>query len=89
MKTIYLFLITLIVIGLSSCTQNEMAKSFGETATVNLPKGQKLVTATWKEQSLWYLTREMKSDEKAEQYLFQEEISYGLVEGKVIFIERK
>ncbi len=89
MKRIYLVLITLIVIGLSSCTQNQMAKQYGGTAIVNLPKGQKLVTATWKEQSLWYLTKNMKEDDKAEQLIFQEESNLGLIEGKVIFIESK
>lgn len=72
----------------TGCTQNQMAKQFGGTAKIELPAGKKLVVATWKDQSLWYLTRDRRSDEKAENYTFQEESSFGMVEGKVIFIEK-
>jgi hypothetical protein len=74
---------------LASCTQNERAKSFGGTATVNLPQGQKLVNITWKEDQIWYLTRTMNSSDSAETYTFQEESSYGMMEGTVILKETK
>lgn len=69
------------------CTENSRAKTFGGTMTVTLPKGQKLMEATWKEADLWYLTRPMREGEKAEQYTFQENSTFGLVEGTVIFVE--
>jgi hypothetical protein len=74
---------------LASCTQNERAKSFGGTATVNLPQGKKLVNITWKEDQIWYLTRTMNSSDSAETYTFQEESSYGMMEGTVILKETK
>ena len=74
---------------LASCTQNERAKSFGGTATVNLPQGQKLVNITRKEDQIWYLTRTMNSSDSAETYTFQEESSYGMMEGTVILKETK
>lgn len=74
---------------LASCTQNERAKSFGGTATVNLPQGQKLVNITWKEDQIWYLTRTMNSSDSAETYTFQEKSSYGMMEGTVILKETK
>lgn len=81
-----LIVMTLAAVG---CTENQRAKSFGGTATVNLPAGKKLVNATWKETSLWYLTRPMRADEKAETYEFAENSNFGVIEGKVIFVEQK
>ena len=70
------------------CTENARVKTFGATATIDLPAGQKLVNATWKEgNNLWYLTRPMRSDEKAETYRFQEKSSLGAVEGTFVLIE--
>ena len=76
-------------VTLTACTQNERAKSFGGTATIDLPKGQKLVTVTWKEKEIWYLTRPMSATDSAESYTFQEESSYGVMEGTVILKESK
>jgi hypothetical protein len=72
-----------------SCTENERAKNFGGTQTINLPSGQKLQNATWKDTQLWYLTRPMHQDESAETWTFQEKSGFGLVEGKVILKESK
>jgi hypothetical protein len=77
------------ILSLAACTQNERAKSFGGTATIDLPKGQKLVTVTWKEKEIWYLTRPMSATDSAESYTFQEESSYGVMEGTVILKESK
>jgi hypothetical protein len=73
----------------ASCTQNQRAKSFGGTANVNLEANRKLVTVTWKDDQVWYLTREMKSTDTAETYNFQEESSWGVLEGTVVIVESK
>ena len=86
---VLLTIATSAILFLASCTQNERAKAFGGTASVDLPSNQKLVTATWKDQNLWYLTRPMRSDETPETYTLKESSSYGLVEGTVIFNESK
>lgn len=85
MKSILLIIVTII---LSSCTAQERAKSWGGEAEVNLPKGQKLVSVTWKETELWYLTRPAKEGEKPEVFTFQEDSNFGLLEGKVTFKEQ-
>jgi len=72
---------------LTSCTQNQRAKSWGGTATINLPKHTKLVTATWKNNNLWYSTRPMRAGEFAEATSFQEDSSWGAIQGTVIFNE--
>lgn len=69
-----LCIITLIILGATSCTDNQRAKSFGGTSTINLPAGEKLVTVTWKgEADIWYLTRPMKSTDSAETYYFHQD----------------
>ena len=84
-------ILSIIAVGLLmvSCTQNERVKSWGGEGTINLPKGRKLITATWKGDHIWYLTRQMKSDDVAETYQFQEESSWGVVEGTFNIIEEK
>ena len=84
-------ILSIITVGflMVSCTQNERVKSWGGEGTINLPKGRKLITATWKGDHIWYLTRQMKSDDVAETYQFQEESSWGVVEGTFNIIEEK
>ena len=89
MKKTIVLIATLAILGFSACTENQRAKNFGGTAEITLPKGKKLVNATWKETSLWYLTRDMKPEEKAEIYNFSEESSWGIIQGGYIIKEQK
>jgi hypothetical protein len=73
----------------TSCTENERVKNFGGEGTINLPVGRKLVNVTWKETEIWYLTRPMDSTDVAETYRFQEESSWGMVEGTYNIVETK
>ena len=57
-------IVTLLVV-LGGCTPNQMAKEFGGTGTINLPKGQRLLMAAWKakrEPQTLCLTEPMSSD---------------------------
>jgi hypothetical protein len=82
-------LILMGVVLMSSCTQNQRAKNWGGEATVDIPKGQRLIDVTWKEDQIWYLTEDMSEGYEPKTYNFLEESSYGMVEGKVIFKENK
>jgi len=82
-------LMALVIIVLTGCTENTRVRKWGGTATTDLPKGQKLVTVTWKESNLWVLTRPMQTNEVAETFTFQEKSTFGMMEGKVIFQEQK
>jgi hypothetical protein len=84
-----LLILAITAIAFTSCTENQRAKNFGGTANVNLEPNRKLVTVTWKDDQIWYLTRPMDSSEKAETYNFQEESSWGVIEGTVVIIESK
>lgn len=73
----------------TGCTENQMARSWGGTATETLPPGQKLVTMTWKQDSMWVLTRPMRADEQPETYTFKEKSNFGAIEGTVIIKEQR
>jgi hypothetical protein len=81
--------IALLAISLASCTENSRVKNFGGEGTLNLPKGQKLITVTWKDTQLWYLTRSMNSTDVAETYTFHEESSFGVLQGTYNIVETK
>ena len=83
------FLAILMGVMVTSCTENERVKQWGGEGTINLPKGRKLVNVTWKETEIWYLTRPMDSNDVAETYQFQEESSWGVMEGTYNIIETK
>jgi hypothetical protein len=82
-----ILIILFVVFSLASCTENTRAKSFGGTMEVMLPQNTKLITVTWKENELWYLTRERNADESIDVYTFKEESTFGMMEGTVVLKE--
>jgi hypothetical protein len=84
-----LFLVIVMGVMVTSCTENNRVKNWGGEGNINLPKGRKLVNVTWKETEIWYLTRPMDSNDVAETYQFQEESSWGVMEGTYNIIETK
>ncbi len=87
MKKISLF--TLMLFICIGCTENTMVRSYGGDATVNLPKGQKLIEATWKGADLWYLTEPMDSDYVPKVKLFKEDSQFGILQGSIKFVESR
>lgn len=93
MKTIKLYITLVlctisIILGTVGCAQN-MAKSMGGTTTLELPPNQKLEMITWKDASLWYLTKPMTDEDVAETHTFKQSSNTGMFEGSVIVIETK
>jgi hypothetical protein len=84
-----LFLAIMLGVMVTSCTENNRVKNWGGEGNINLPKGRKLVNVTWKENQIWYLTRPMNSNDVAETYQFQEESSWGVMEGTYNIVETK
>lgn len=76
-----------LIIGTVGC--QSVAKNFGGDHTLKLPKNEKLVMITWKNDSLWYLTKPMTEDDIAETYKFQESADLGIMEGTVTVVETK
>lgn len=76
-------------LGFCSCTEQMLTREFGGTMTINLPAGQELMEATWKDDNLFYLTRPMSNDYVPTKKTFQESSSYGMMESTVVFIETR
>ena len=73
---------------LSSC-ENYRARRLGGTMTVELEPGEKLVSATWKDESLFYLTEPMEVGYTPKTKTFKEKSNYGIQETTVKFIESR
>jgi hypothetical protein len=65
------------------------ARKLGGTTTEQLPPNTKLVNVTWKENSLWLVTRPMRAEEQPETYEFKESAIFGLLEGKIVIKESR
>lgn len=87
--TIELLLLILAIACLASCTPNSRARNWGGTETINLESGTRLVNVTWKGQDgtdMWLLTKQDTTVPTT--YTFQERSNWGVMEGKVIIIEK-
>ena len=85
MKKLLLVFAVLTMLG---CTEKQRAKSWGGDMTIDLPKGERLIEATWKNEDLWYLTRPRTEGETPTTYKFREDSSFGVMEGTVTFKEQ-
>ena len=88
MKKIILLIIT-ISICLCSCTKQIRTHTYGGDMTINLPAGQELMSATWEDNNLFYLTRPMSPDYVPVTKVFHESSSYGVIQSTVYFKESR
>ena len=87
-KAVTVILIAVLVaIYCSGC--HEATRDLGGSMTLELEPGRKLEEITWKESSLWYLTRPMREGEHAETHIFQQDSEWGVFEGTVTIIEKE
>ena len=84
----YLFLLFALV-AMCSCTQNQMARTYGGKMTIELPKGEKLINATWKESNLFYLTEPMEEGYIPKSKKFRESSNFGVWESEITFVESR
>lgn len=87
--TLFLFgvLLGLAISFLTGCNASESAKYYGGSKDIYLEAGQKLELITWKEDSLWVLTRAMYEDDIAETHVYKEYSPYSIIEGTVYIYE--
>ena len=88
MKKIILLIIT-ISICLCSCTEQIRTRAYGGDMTINLPAGQELMSATWEDNNLFYLTRPMASDYVPMTKVLQERTFLGVIKSTVYFKESR
>lgn len=84
-KKVLVFLTLLCTLSISGC--QAATKSFGGSMTLKLEPGLKLEEITWKDDSLWYLTRPMREGEEPETHTFQQSSEFGIFEGTVTVVE--
>ena len=84
-----LCIILILIMCLSLCGCQSAARDLGGEVTINLPPNEKLEIITWKENSLWYLTRPMREDEEAETHVYKQSSEWGVFEGTVTIIETR
>ena len=75
------------VMLLSGC--HGTTRSLGGNMKLKLEPGQKLEEITWKDDTLWYLTRPMRDDEKPETHVFHADSEFHVFEGTVTIIESR
>lgn len=85
MKKIIMILLSIMMIGLTGC--QGIARNYGGDISLELEAGLKLEEITWKDDSLWYLTRPMREDELPETHVFRQSSEWGIFEGTVTVIE--
>ncbi len=86
-KIISIILVIVMIIAMSGCQY--ATKHLGGSMTVNLEPNVKLVNVTWKDDSLWFLTKPMTEEDVAETYYFEEDSEFGVFEGTVTIVEHK
>ena len=84
-----IFFIVFVVLCSFSCTSNQRSRHFGQDLTIELPKGQKLINATWKDNNLYYLLEPMEENYAPKIKTFIESSSWGIFEAQITFIEKR
>lgn len=76
-----------VLLGSLACSANDMARNYGGESREALPCGTKLVSVSWKEADLWYLTRPMLPGELPVEYAYAEISNWGMYEGTILLVE--
>jgi hypothetical protein len=85
-KTIAIMVaISIIAILLGGC--NYTTKKFGGETTIELREGERLQNVTWKDNSLWMLTKQSPETQPTK-YELRESSNLGVAEGTVHIVER-
>lgn len=88
-KFLKVIAICMAVVAMCSGCEQVITKNYGGEMTMELEPNQKLEMVTWKDNSLWYLTRTMGADEYPETYQFRESSNFGVFEGTVTIVESR
>jgi len=78
MKKLFWGLLLLVLI--SSCTDNQRARKWGGTEEVTLQPNEMFINITWKNDDLWVITR----DTLTGIYYAREKSSFGVMQGTIV-----
>ena len=87
-KISILVLFLALILMLTGCSQQSIARNWGGTYKIDLQAGQELEVVTWKDDDLWILTKDRPADEPAETHRYFADSAYGFFEGEIIIYER-
>ena len=76
---ILLSIIFVLTFMLTSCTDNQRARKWGGTETIQLEPNEKFINITWKGDDLWVIVE----DTTTHIYYAKEKSSFGVMEGKI------
>lgn len=76
-------------LSFTSCTEQIRTRTFGGTMVIDVPNGYKVTSATWKETDLFYFMEPMEEGYTPNEKIFIESSSYGMLESKIIFKEKR
>ena len=76
-------------LSFTSCTEQIRTRTFGGTMVIDVPNGYKVTSATWKETDLFYFMEPMEEGYTPTDKMFIESSSYGMLESKIIFKEKR
>ena len=84
----FVMILMITVVSFNSCDQI-ITRTMGGTTKIELEPGEKLLECTWKGDEIWYLVEPMDSDYVPKTKMFKENSKAGILEGKVIFYEKR
>ena len=87
MKKILFIIIA--ICTMTSCTEQQLTRNIGGDITIEVPIGYKVTSATWKGTDLFYFLEPMDSLYIPQEKMFVENSTFGIIETKVIFKEKK
>lgn len=88
MKKLILIMVTMCAI-LTGCSSNHTSRVWGGESSIDLPKGEKLLLVTWKNDNLWMLTEPMENGYHAKVYKYRESSAFGIMQGTVTIKEHE
>lgn len=86
-KVLLIGLLLIVLVSMTGCSQH-MAKNWGGEMTIELEPGKGLELITWKDDSLWILTKERPEDQAPVTHTFQESTDWGVFEGTIHIVEQ-
>jgi hypothetical protein len=85
---LFMFITIIGLLSLTSCEQF-VARHFGTNVNINVEKGYKVTSATWKGTDLFYFIEPMEKGYQPKVKKFIESSNYGVLESEVVFKEFK
>lgn len=75
-----LAVVAITLLAMTSCTDNQRARSFGGTETIKIDPNERFINLTWKQDDIWVIVQDTVTGE----IYAKEKSSFGIMQGKVV-----